>query len=113
MPTSIKAAIKKWEEATGSKASEAQEIKLIGVYPPIEKMEGPFHLLVNCEKFSLSTNMISNINNLQAFKKLKILSLGRNVIKNLQVVIYFIFDPNLNIPNLHNCILIIITYLFI
>ena len=51
MPTSIKAAIKKWEEATGSKASEAQEIKLIGVYPPIEKMEGPFHLLVNCEKF--------------------------------------------------------------
>ena len=33
---------------------------------------------------SLSTNMISNINNLQAFKKLKILSLGRNVIKNLQ-----------------------------
>ena len=96
MPTSIKAAIKKWEEATGSKASEAQEIKLIGVYPPIEKMEGPFHLLVNCEKFSLSTNMISNINNLQAFKKLKILSLGRNVIKNLQVVIYFIFDPNLN-----------------
>ena len=85
MPTSIKAAIKKWEEATGSKASEAQEIKLIGVYPPIEKMEGPFHLLVNCEKFSLSTNMISNINNLQAFKKLKILSLGRNVIKNLQV----------------------------
>ena len=28
--------------------------------------------------------MISNINNLQAFKKLKILSLGRNVIKNLQ-----------------------------
>ena len=85
MPTSIKAAIKKWEEATGSKASEAQEIKLIGVYPPIEKMDGPFHLLVNCEKFSLSTNMISNINNLQAFKTLKVLSLGRNVIKNLQV----------------------------
>ena len=62
-----------------------KEIKLIGVYPPIEKMDGPFHLLVNCEKFSLSTNMISNINNLQAFKTLKVLSLGRNVIKNLQV----------------------------
>lgn len=48
-----------------SKYSFSREIKLIGVYPPIEKMEGPFHLLINCEKFSLSTNMISNIANLQ------------------------------------------------
>ena len=46
MPSSIKQAIRKWEEATGQKASESTEIKLIGVYPPIEKMEGPFHLLV-------------------------------------------------------------------
>jgi hypothetical protein len=86
MPTTIKAALKKWEEATGRKAGEAKEIKLIGVYPPIEKMEGPFHLLINCEKFSLSTNFISNITNLQAFKMIKILSLGRNVIKTLQVI---------------------------
>ena len=85
MPTTVKQALKKWEEATGRKAGEAKEIKLIGVYPPIEKMEGPFHLLINCEKFSLSTNYISNIANLQAFKCLKILSLGRNIIKNLQV----------------------------
>ena len=77
---------KKWEEATGRKAGEAKEIKLIGVYPPIEKMEGPFHLLINCEKFSLSTNCISNISNLQAFKNLKVLSLGRNIIKSLQVI---------------------------
>jgi dynein light chain 1, axonemal len=47
-------------------------------------MDGPFHLLLNCEKFSLSTNMIGNIANLQGFKCLKILSLGRNVIKHLQ-----------------------------
>ena len=84
MPTSIKAALKKWEEATGRKSSEAKEIKLIGVSPPIEKMDGPLHLLINCEKFSLSTNMISNISNLHAFRSLKILSLGRNVIKSLQ-----------------------------
>ena len=83
--TTIKNALKKWEEATGRKAGEAREIKLIAQYPPIEKMEGPFHLLINCEKFSLSTNCIANIANLQAFKNLKILSLGRNVIKNLQV----------------------------
>ena len=45
-----------------------QEIKLIGVTPPIEKMEGPFHLLTNLEHFSLSTNQISAIANLQSFK---------------------------------------------
>ena len=58
MPTTIKQALKKWEEATGRKAAEAKEIKLIGVYPPIEKMEGPFHLLANLERFSLSTNQV-------------------------------------------------------
>ena len=30
MPTSIKQAIRKWEEATGTKAAESKEIKLIG-----------------------------------------------------------------------------------
>ncbi len=96
MPTTIKAALKKWEEATGRKAGEAREIKLIGVYPPIEKMEGPFHLLINCEKFSLSTNCITNIANLQAFKNLKILSLGRNVIKNLPVLMLNVGFAHLN-----------------
>ena len=38
MPTTIKQALKKWEEATGKKGSEATEVKLIGVYPPIEKV---------------------------------------------------------------------------
>ena len=86
MPTSIKQALKRWEEATGRKAADSKEIKLVGVSPPIEKMEGPFHLLVNLEKLSLSTNMIQNIQNLQSFKSLKILSLGRNALKSLQGV---------------------------
>jgi hypothetical protein len=38
MPTTIKQALKKWEEATGRKSGESKEIKLIGVYPPIEKV---------------------------------------------------------------------------
>ena len=38
MPTTIKQALKKWEETTGKKAGEATEVKLIGVYPPIEKV---------------------------------------------------------------------------
>ena len=84
MPTSIKNALKKWEEANKKKAAEATEIKLIGLYPPIEKLDGPFHILINCEKLSLSTNMIVNIQNLQVLKNLRILSLGRNLIKSLQ-----------------------------
>ena len=84
MPTTIKQALKKWEEATQRKAAESKEIKLIGVSPPIEKMEGPFHLLANLERFSLSTNQISAITNLQSFKNLRVLSLGRNLLKSLQ-----------------------------
>ena len=38
----------------GEKASEAKEIKLNAIYPPIEKIEGPLEKLVNCEKLSLS-----------------------------------------------------------
>ena len=83
MPTTIKAALKKWEETTGKKANEAVEVKLIGVYPPIEKMDHALAAITACGKLSLSTNMITNIQNLQNLKCLKILSLGRNLIKNL------------------------------
>ena len=86
MPTSIKQALKKWEEANQMKPAEAVEIKLNGCFPPIEKLDGPFHILINCEKLSLSTNMIVNIQNLQVLKNLRILSLGRNLIKSLQGV---------------------------
>ena len=74
MSTSIKKALQKWEEASGQKASEAKEIKLNAQYPPITKMEGPFHQLIQCEKMSLSTNNISVIANLSGFKKLKCLT---------------------------------------
>ena len=99
MPTTIKAALKKWEETTGKKASEATEVRLIGVFPPIgrycqplsdmlmcwslEKMDSYLSCLIACEKLCLSTNMITSLNNLQHLKHLKILSLGRNLIKSL------------------------------
>ena len=54
-----------------------------GQYPPIKNMDGPFHQLLQCEKMSLSSNCISVITNLSGFKKLKCLTLGRNLIKNL------------------------------
>ena len=53
MPTTIKQALKKWEEATGKKGSEATEVKLIGVYPPIEKVRGKnvSHTMVSMKYF--------------------------------------------------------------
>ncbi|VDM01244.1 unnamed protein product [Schistocephalus solidus] len=92
--TTIKEAIAKWvsefysnfiikEEKTGQKASEATEVKLYAQYPPIEKMDAGLSALSNCEKLSLSTNCIEKISNLNALKKLRILSLARNNIKQL------------------------------
>ncbi|XP_043118895.1 dynein axonemal light chain 1 isoform X1 [Puntigrus tetrazona] len=81
--TTIKEALVKWEEKTGEKASEATAVKLYGQIPPIEKMDASLSNLVNCERLSLSTNCIEKIANLNGLKNLKILSLGRNNIKNL------------------------------
>uniref|UniRef100_A0A8C2G368 Dynein axonemal light chain 1 n=1 Tax=Cyprinus carpio TaxID=7962 RepID=A0A8C2G368_CYPCA len=81
--TTIKEALVKWEEKTGEKASEATAVKLYGQIPPIEKMDASLSNLVNCERLSLSTNCIEKIANLNGLKNLKILSLGRNSIKNL------------------------------
>lgn len=58
-------------------------MKLYAQIPPIEKMDASLSTLVNCEKLSLSTNCIEKIANLNGLKNLRILSLGRNNIKNL------------------------------
>nr|XP_014349241.1 PREDICTED: dynein light chain 1, axonemal isoform X2 [Latimeria chalumnae] len=46
-------------------------------------MDASLSMLGNCEKLSLSTNCIEKIANLNGLKNLRILSLGRNNIKNL------------------------------
>ncbi|XP_071770369.1 dynein axonemal light chain 1 [Centroberyx gerrardi] len=46
-------------------------------------MDASLSTLTNCERLSLSTNCIEKIANLNALKNLKILSVGRNNIKNL------------------------------
>ncbi|XP_054054696.1 peroxisomal succinyl-coenzyme A thioesterase-like isoform X2 [Rissa tridactyla] len=81
--TTIREALAKWETKNGQKASEAKEVKLYGQVPPVEMMDESLSTLVNCEKLSLSTNRIERIANLNSLKNLKILSLGRNNIKNL------------------------------
>ncbi|XP_034153150.1 dynein light chain 1, axonemal isoform X3 [Esox lucius] len=46
-------------------------------------MDASLSTLINCERLSLSTNCIEKIANLNGLKNLRILSLGRNNIKNL------------------------------
>ncbi|XP_043251003.1 dynein axonemal light chain 1-like [Colletes gigas] len=80
-PTTCKEAIQRWEEKTGSPASEQKEIILSFQWPPIEKMDNTLAALAAVEKLSLSTNMIEKISGINSLKNLRILSLGRNNIK--------------------------------
>lgn len=83
-PTTIKEALKRWEEKhPDEKLSSATEVLLCFQWPPIEKMDNNLSVLAKCEKLSLSTNMIDKIAGLNSLKNLKILSLGRNYIKSL------------------------------
>ncbi|XP_077272023.1 dynein axonemal light chain 1 isoform X2 [Temnothorax americanus] len=67
-PTTCKEAIRRWEEENQQNAATATEVILSFQWPPIEKMDNALAALVNCEKLSLSTNMIEKV-------------AGRNLIK--------------------------------
>ncbi|GFR04014.1 dynein light chain 1, axonemal [Trichonephila clavata] len=79
----FKDGLKKWAEKTGENASEATVIKLNGWIPSIDKLDASLATLTNCEKLSLSTNMIDKLTNLNTLSKVKILSVGRNNLKSL------------------------------
>ncbi|PIK60155.1 putative dynein light chain 1, axonemal [Apostichopus japonicus] len=81
--TTIKDALAKWSQESGEPPSDAKEVKLLFQIPPIDKMDASLSTLSACEKLSLSSNCIEKIANLNGLKNLKILSLGRNYIKNL------------------------------
>lgn len=81
--TSIKDALSEWEKSNESKAAESETIKLCAKYPPIDKMDASLSTLSACSMLALSTNAIEKITNLNGLKNLKILSLARNNIKNL------------------------------
>merc|ERR1711879_237729 len=55
----------------------------MGILPPIEKMDASLQTLVNITQLSISTNAIEKIACLNGLKNIKILSLARNNIKNL------------------------------
>merc|ERR1711977_805794 len=87
--TSCRDAIKAFEANTErnekqEKADEAKYVKLYGMYPPITKIDpAALSTLKACEQLSLSSNNIDKVGNLAGMESLKILSLGRNLIKKL------------------------------
>lgn len=66
-------------------AAEEPKVLLIGMLPPIAKMDKDITQLKECVHLGLSTNLIEKIGTgLKELKKLKILSLGRNNIRKLE-----------------------------
>lgn len=47
--TTIKEALKRWEDRTKENSAEAKSIELQFQWPPIEKMDVAFSACVNCE----------------------------------------------------------------
>ncbi|KAH8262832.1 hypothetical protein KR044_000797 [Drosophila immigrans] len=82
-PTTIKDALTRWEDRNKQEAVSAAEIGLQFQYPPIEKMDATLSTLVECQKLSLSSNMIEKISGISGMKNLRVLSLARNYLKTL------------------------------
>jgi len=88
--TTIKEAIKRFEDRFKCNAIDSKEVQLQFQWPPIEKMDPQLGTLVKCEKLSLSTNMVDKITGLNGMKHLKILSIGRNYIKTISGLVRFV-----------------------
>ena len=102
MSTSIKEAIERFENDEWNRrtkdlpeeqraevpkvvASQEKTVLLIGMLPPITKMDKDITTLTACEHLGLSTNAIEKIGpGLKELKNLKRLSLGRNAIRKLE-----------------------------
>ncbi|XP_029669624.1 dynein light chain 1, axonemal-like isoform X3 [Formica exsecta] len=93
-PTTCKEAIRRWEEENEQEAATATEVTLSFQWPPIEKMDNALAVLANCEKLSLSTNMIEKIaeiwvsynyiekmKGIQAMRNLRVLYMSNNLVR--------------------------------
>eukprot|EP00892_Ulva_mutabilis_P009606 jgi/Ulvmu1/7017/UM033_0076.1 len=82
--TTIKEAIKRFEDSKSCVAAEEAKVVLLGQCPPIEKMDATLSTLKSCVHLALSTNNIEKISSLTGMENLKVLSLGRNCIKKIE-----------------------------
>lgn len=81
--TTITSALQQWQARNeGIPLAEAKDVQLSFQFPPIQKMTLDLDVLENVEKLSLSTNQIDRIVLSPKMEHLKILALGRNVIKS-------------------------------
>ncbi|KAB7507011.1 Dynein light chain 1, axonemal [Armadillidium nasatum] len=80
--TSVREAIRQWEEEFGQKAHEAKEVKLIGLYPPIDKTDPSLQTLINCEKLIIGDTLEQLWISYNQIEKLK----GINSLKNLKEI---------------------------
>jgi dynein light chain 1, axonemal len=76
-------ALVEWEKEKKINPAEAEEIKIIGKIPLIDRLDPQINTLVKCKKLSLSTNCINKIISLNGLRCLQILSLGRNQIPRI------------------------------
>jgi dynein light chain 1, axonemal len=86
MSMSLTTAVKAWKEKNPDKSiDEETHVKFICTSPPIDKIDNAIGQFTNCVQLSLSTNCIDKIPLLPgaSLPNLKILSLGRNVIKKI------------------------------
>ncbi|CAH1406298.1 unnamed protein product [Nezara viridula] len=75
--------LKDWHHMHYELLSEAREVILRGIWPPINAMDDSLQYLEECVVLSLSMNMIEKISHLWGLKNLKVLSLAQNNIKSL------------------------------
>lgn len=74
-----------WDSVPKVVAAEEERVLLIGMLPPIVKMDKDITQLRECVHLGLSTNAIEKIGpGLKELKKLKVLSLGRNSIRKIE-----------------------------
>ena len=76
--------IKQWETDNNALAEDAEHLKLYCQVPPINKLDGSINTLKTCQRLALSTNNIDKMVPLNGLSQLKILSLGRNMIKKIE-----------------------------
>ncbi|KAA0148357.1 hypothetical protein FNF27_03427 [Cafeteria roenbergensis] len=85
-------ALATWQTVTGKVPEEADDIRICGGISAdgghtrafINKLDAKVGTLSNCERLSLSTNCIDKLLPFSGMTKLKILSLGRNLLKRVE-----------------------------
>ena len=82
---SVREAIRKWEQKMGMACNEAMDVNLSCQLPnPIDRLDESINQFIIVEKLSIATNEIERLVPMTKLDSLRILSLGRNMLKSLK-----------------------------